>query len=173
MLGCEHDGATEADFSPIAWPAHIPGTTAAGGIRTKNLSSSITRLIWLSLPRRTRVGSVGRVVIATAGKQTGGGALVLPDYQIYRVAAPFINQTNGDFTTAGSAAAASNLISDVHTSGNWQTIPPLMTNIDLLSDHASDFTAWFGHYALRIRAPYSSGGGTAGMYVTGLAVQNW
>lgn len=172
LIGCEHNGATEADFSPIAWPAHAVGTSVAGGLRTANLAASTFRQVWVKLPPRTRVNSTGRVVIATAGKQTGG-TLVLPDYQVFRVNAPLIDQTDGDFTTSGSSSAMSLLVNDVHTSGNWTTLPPLLTNIDLTTDHTGSPLAWFGRLALRIRAPYTTGGGAAGMYVTGLAVQNW
>lgn len=171
MIGCEHNGGNEAINQPIAWPSHNPGTTPAGGIRTQNLSSNVARIIWLHLPPRTRVNSTGRVVIATTGT-TSGGTLTLPDYQVYRCSSITIDQTNGNFTTSGSAVAISNLVTDVHTTVNWPTLPPLTTNIDLTADHSSQPLSWFSHLALRVRAPFSTGGNAA-MYVTGLAVQNW
>ena len=176
FLGCEHDGATEPVYSPIAWPSKVLGTTFGGGLRTKNLTSSLFRQAWLWLPARTVVNQIGRVCIATAGDEVAGGTLTLPTYQIVRVQMPTIDQTNGNFTgTTGQEVSLSATVTDVHTSINWATLPPLVTNIDMnaSTDFVGQPLSWFSHIALRINAPYKTGGGSAGMFVSGISVQNW
>jgi hypothetical protein len=175
LIGCEHDGATEADYSPIAWPATATGSTFGGSIRTKNLASSAFRLAWLWLPPRTKVNAVGRVVVSSLGKQGIAGTLILPTYTIYRCQQPVINQANGNFTSVtGQQVAISSTVTDTHTSGNW-TGAQLTTNVDLSAstDHIGQPLTWFSSLALRIQAPYGSAGGSYGMYLTGIAVENW
>jgi hypothetical protein len=171
LLGCEHTGGNNT-FSPIAWPyAENGGAFVRPGARLKELSVGTYRDVWLWLPRRTRFDG-GRVVVTTLGSTGSAGTLALPDYTVYRTQLPAFDQAAGLFnSTSGQQEAASAVTGDAHTSGNWGTI--LNTNIDLTMTFVSQPLLWFSDLALRVRAPYGNGSGSYGMYVMGLAVQNW
>jgi hypothetical protein len=171
LAGCEHNGASNAVFSPIAWP-FVDG--AGPAIRTAELASGVFRNLYLVLPSRSHTG-IGRIVVTSYG--TGlSGAITLPVYQIVRFARPQIDQATGLMNIpTGAVGSLSAAYADSHALNGSDWLTTLMTPIDTNPnmDPAGDPGQFFSSLYLHVLAPYGVVGAPRGMIINGLAVQDW